>query len=91
LIRKDKSFYLEYAKFRPRLRLLEDVENDLRELKIKRWGQKARNNREAWTSAVEEDNVLRGEWGQGMSKFIFSKDILMCSCNIVSGTQYTLV
>jgi hypothetical protein len=32
---------------RRRLRWLEDEENDIRELKVKRWRQKA-NNREEW-------------------------------------------
>jgi hypothetical protein len=38
---------------RPRLRWLEDVENDVSELKVTRWKEKA-NNKEEWTSALKE-------------------------------------
>lgn len=38
---------------RPRLRWLEDVENDVSELKVKRWRKKAKN-REEWTSVVKQ-------------------------------------
>jgi hypothetical protein len=39
---------------------LKDVENDLRELKVKGWRQKA-NNREELASVAEEVDVLK-EW-----------------------------
>jgi hypothetical protein len=41
-----------------RLRCLEDVENDLRVLKLKIWAQKA-NSREEWTTVVKDVEVLR--------------------------------
>jgi hypothetical protein len=44
---------------RPRLRWLEDVENDLREMKIKRWRQKA-VGREEWVSVIKGAKALRG-------------------------------
>jgi hypothetical protein len=34
-----------------------DVENDLRSLKVKRWRQNA-NNREQWESVIKEAKVL---------------------------------
>lgn len=40
-----------------RLRFLGDVEDDLRELKVKRWKKKT-NNREEWTPVVKEVKVL---------------------------------
>jgi hypothetical protein len=44
---------------RPRLRWLGDAENDLRELKVNKWRQKA-NNKEEWTSVIKETEVHRG-------------------------------
>jgi hypothetical protein len=44
---------------RPRLRWLEGVEKDLREMKVKRWRQKA-FDREEWASVIKEANALRG-------------------------------
>jgi hypothetical protein len=44
---------------RPRLRWLDDVENDLRVIKVKRWRKKAQN-REERASVVKEAKVLRG-------------------------------
>jgi hypothetical protein len=41
------------------LRWIEDVENDLREMYLKRGGKEA-NNREEWTSVVREAKVLKG-------------------------------
>lgn len=38
---------------RPRLRLLEDVENDVSQLKVISWREKAKN-REKWTSVIKE-------------------------------------
>jgi hypothetical protein len=43
---------------RPRLRWLDDVENDLRVMKIKRWRKKAQN-REEWASVIKEVKVLK--------------------------------
>jgi plasmid maintenance system killer protein len=42
---------------RPRLRWLEDVEKDLREMKVKRWRQKA-GDREEWVSVIKEAKAL---------------------------------
>jgi hypothetical protein len=52
---------------RPRLRWLKDVERDLRELKVKRWRQKA-VGREEWTSVIKEAKALRGPYSHGESK-----------------------
>lgn len=42
-----------------RLRLVDDAENNLQELKVKWWRQKA-NNRKEWASVIEEANILKG-------------------------------
>jgi hypothetical protein len=39
---------VEDAKIRARLRWLEDAENDVRVLKVRRWRER-RNDREGWT------------------------------------------
>jgi hypothetical protein len=44
---------------RPRLGWLDDVENDLIVMKIKRWRKKAQN-REQWASVIKEVKVLEG-------------------------------
>jgi len=44
---------------RPRLRWLEEVEKDLREMKVKSWRQKA-FDREEWGSVIKEAKALRG-------------------------------
>jgi len=41
------------------LRWLEDGENDLREMKVKRWRQQA-VGREEWASVIEKAKTLRG-------------------------------
>jgi hypothetical protein len=41
--------------------LLEDADNGIRELYVKRWSQKV-NNMEDWTSAVKEGTVLIHLW-----------------------------
>jgi hypothetical protein len=46
---------------------LEDAENDLQELKMKRLSQKP-NNKEEWTSAVKEVKVLGRLYSQGVNK-----------------------
>jgi len=43
----------------PRMRWLEDVEKDMREMKIKRWRRKA-VDREKWTSVTIEVKGFRG-------------------------------
>jgi hypothetical protein len=50
---------------RPRLRWLEDVGKDLRELKVKRWRQKA-FVREEWASVITEAKAVRGPSGRGV-------------------------
>jgi hypothetical protein len=42
----------------PVLRWVKDAENDLRELKMKRWSQQA-NERDEWTSVLKDVKVLR--------------------------------
>jgi hypothetical protein len=54
---------------RPRLRWLEDVENGLREVKVKRWRQTA-VDREEWASVIREAKPLRGPQSQGVSKYV---------------------
>ena len=44
---------------RPKLRQLEDVEKDLREMKVRRWRQKG-DDREEWESVSKEAKALRG-------------------------------
>jgi hypothetical protein len=43
---------------------MEDVENDLRELKVKRWRQKT-NNRDEWESVLKRAKIL-GAGGGGV-------------------------
>jgi len=47
----------------PRLRWLEDVVKDLREMKLKRWRQKAVDRGE-WASVILEAKALRGPQSQ---------------------------
>jgi hypothetical protein len=51
---------------RPRLRWLEDVVNDLQELKFKRWQQKA-VDRDVWVSIIKEAKAVRGPQSQGVN------------------------
>jgi hypothetical protein len=44
---------------RPKMRWLDDVEEDLRKMKISRWGGKART-RDEWKSVLREVKVLQG-------------------------------
>jgi len=46
-------------KGRPSLRWLEDVGRDLREMKVKRWRQKAVGGEE-WASVITEAKAVRG-------------------------------
>jgi hypothetical protein len=50
---------------RSRVRWLEDVEKDLRDVNIKRLGQTA-VNREEWVPLTMETKAVRGLWGQGV-------------------------
>jgi hypothetical protein len=43
---------------RPRQKWLEDVEKDLREMKVKRWRQKA-VDREEWAFVIKEAKAMR--------------------------------
>ena len=52
---------------RRRLRWLETVQNDLQEMKVKRWRQKALR-REKWASIIKEAKAVRGPYSQGVSK-----------------------
>ena len=52
---------------RRRLRWLETVQNDLQEMKVKRWRQKALR-REEWASIIKEAKAVRGPYSQGVSK-----------------------
>jgi hypothetical protein len=45
--------YSKRRKGRPRMRWLDDVESDLRKMKVKGWKEKIRN-REQWRLGVEE-------------------------------------
>ena len=51
----------------PKLRWVEVVEKDLREMKVKRWRQKAVDRKE-WASVIKEAKALRGPYGQGVNK-----------------------
>ena len=42
----------------PRMRWLEDVEKDMREMKVKRWRQKAVDRKE-WASVINEIKTIR--------------------------------
>jgi hypothetical protein len=46
---------------------LEDVERDLREMKVKRWRQKA-VDREEWAIVIEEAKALRGPYSRGVNE-----------------------
>jgi hypothetical protein len=50
---------------RPRLRWLDDVEIDLRVMKVKRWRKKAQN-REAWASVIKEAKEQASNLGEGV-------------------------
>jgi hypothetical protein len=51
---------------RPTLRWSEDVEDDLRNMKVKRWRQKA-VDRVEWASINKKAKTLRGPYCQGVS------------------------
>ena len=44
---------------RPRLRWLDDMEDDLRKMKVKRWRTKAKDRQE-WNSIIREAKILNG-------------------------------
>jgi hypothetical protein len=48
-------------------RWLEDVENDLQELKVKIWRQKANNTKE-YVCDLKETGVLKGHYNHGVNK-----------------------
>ena len=50
-----------------RMRLLDGVEKDLWEMKVKRWRQKA-VDREEWASVIKETKVVKGPCSQGVSE-----------------------
>ena len=52
---------------RPRVRWMEDVGKDLREIMVKRWRQKA-DDRQEWASVFKQATALRGPLSQGVSK-----------------------
>jgi hypothetical protein len=52
---------------KPRLRWLEDLENDSGELKVNTWRQKA-NKRDELASVLKGATVLGGPYSQGVSK-----------------------
>jgi hypothetical protein len=49
----------------PRLRWLEDIKNDLREIEVKRWRQTAANRAE-WASVIKD--AVSGPQSQGINK-----------------------
>jgi hypothetical protein len=49
------------------MRWLKDVGKDLREMKFKRWQEKA-VDREEWASVVKRAKVVRGPYSRGVSK-----------------------
>jgi hypothetical protein len=53
------------------LRWLDDVENDLRVVKVKRWRKKAQN-REEWASVIKEAKVLKGRRAKEQASEVIS-------------------
>jgi hypothetical protein len=51
--------YSKRRKGRPRMRWLEEVENDLKRMKVKEWKEKMRN-REEWKLVVKEAKAHQG-------------------------------
>jgi hypothetical protein len=58
-------------KGRPRMRWLEDVESDLKKMKVKGWKEKMRN-REQWRLVVEEDNAHPGLQRRRRRRYVHS-------------------
>jgi hypothetical protein len=58
----------------PRMRRLEDVEKNLREVKVKRWRQKA-VDREERASTITESKALRRQLSRGVRKQVNKYDI----------------
>jgi hypothetical protein len=54
-----KKVFESQLEGRPRLRWLEDVEKNLKEVKVKRYEQKA-FNREEWVSMIKKTQAVRG-------------------------------
>ena len=51
----------------PRMRWLEDVQKNLRQMKVKRLRQKV-VDREEWASTIMEAKALTGQYSRGVSK-----------------------
>lgn len=60
---------------RRKLRWVEDGENNLREIKMRGWRQKA--NSKDWVSIVKRSKVLRGEQSQAVSMFFVEMKLLV--------------
>jgi CRISPR/Cas system CSM-associated protein Csm2 small subunit len=56
---KKKRLYSKIRKGRPRMRWLDDVESDLKKMKVKGWKEKHRD-REEWRLVVEEAKAHPG-------------------------------
>ena len=52
---------------RPRIRWLEDIKKNLKEMKFKRWRQ-IEVDREEWVSVIKEAKGSRGPYSKGASK-----------------------
>jgi len=61
---------------RTRLRWLEEVGKDVRELKVKGWRQKA-VNREEWVSVIQQAKALRGPQSKGVSNICIWSALMM--------------
>jgi len=61
---------------RTRLKWLEDVGKNRRELKVKGWRQKA-VDREEWVSVIQQAKALRGPQSQGVSNIYIPSTLMM--------------
>jgi hypothetical protein len=71
---------------------VEDVENNLREFKLKRWSLTA-NDRETLASVVKEAQILRRPYCQGdqikyISLYLFNRTLHRCHLLLVLATAY---
>jgi hypothetical protein len=64
-------------KERPRLRWLEVVEKNLREMKVNRWRQKTAD-REEWMSVITEPKALRELYTQGLCMRLGRRTLFNC-------------
>ena len=62
---------------RPRVRWLKEVEKDLREMKVKRWRQKAIDSEE-WAYVNKEAKAVRGIYSRGLSTYVRKKYCSYC-------------